>query len=537
MAYCNQKGPSRAAVLLFAVASGTAVANVYFAQPLLATLGGEFGIGTGAVGAVVTATQAGYGLGLLLLVPLGDVLDRRRLVPAQLLLLAGALALLGTATRVPVLFASAAAVGLLAVVTQTLVAAAASLASPADRGRVVGQVTSGIVVGILLARTVSGVLADLGGWRSVYLVSAAVTTLLALLLRRTLPLQQARPRVRYPELLRSTVALFVREPLLRARGLLALLLFAAFGTLWSCVALPLTDLGLSHTAIGAFGLAGAAGALAAAPAGRLHDRGLGVRTTTVALVLLALSWGPLALVRHSLWWLALGAVLLDLAVQAVHVTSQSMIYTRRPDAGSRVIGGYMVFYSAGSALGAVASTALYAAAGWSAVCALGAGFSLAALAVSRMGLSSERSPMPEIRLAVPSDRPAVERIVQAAYAPWTEVIGTPPLPLGSDYAALIEAGRVHVLDDLSGLIVLIPEDGRLLVDNVAVDPSRQGEGLGRRLLDHAEEQARALGLPALRLITNEKMTSNIARYERRGYRETGREEIQGRHAVHMAKTL
>ncbi|MFC4910561.1 MFS transporter [Actinomadura gamaensis] len=537
MATCNQKAPSRAVTALFAVASGTAVANVYFAQPLLATLGGEFGIGAGAVGAVVTATQAGYGLGLFLLVPLGDVLNRRRLVPAQLLLLAAALALLGTATRVPVLFASAAAVGLLAVVTQTLVAAAASLAAPTGRGRVVGQVTSGIVVGILLARTVSGVLADLGGWRSVYLVSAAVTALLALLLRRALPPHQQGQRLRYPDLLRSTITLFAREPLLRARGLLALLIFAAFGTLWSCVALPLADRGLSHTAIGAFGLAGAAGALAAAPAGRLHDRGHGVRTTTAALALLVLSWLPLALLGRSLWALALGAVLLDLAVQAVHVTSQSMIYSHRPDAGSRVIGGYMVFYSVGSATGAAASTALYAAAGWPAVCLLGAGFSVAALAVSRMGLPPGRSPMPEIRTAVPSDLPAVERVVRAAYAPWTEVIGMPPMPLSSDYAALIAAGHVHVLDDLSGLIVLIPEDGRLLVDNVAVDPSHQGEGRGRRLLDHAEARARALGLPALRLITNEKMTVNIARYERRGYRETARETIRGRRAVHMTKTL
>ncbi|MFC5180197.1 GNAT family N-acetyltransferase [Actinomadura harenae] len=145
--------------------------------------------------------------------------------------------------------------------------------------------------------------------------------------------------------------------------------------------------------------------------------------------------------------------------------------------------------------------------------------------------------MPDIRLAVPSDRPAIERVVEAAYTPWAELIGTRPLPMGADYAALIDAGRVHVLDDLSGLIVLIPEDGVLYVDNVAVDPSAQGGGRGRQLLDFAEDQARDLGLPALRLITNEKMTSNIARYERRGYRQTGRETFDGRHAVHMRKTL
>ncbi|MFF9349447.1 MFS transporter [Streptomyces sp. NPDC014734] len=370
--------------LLFAVASGTAVANVYFAQPLLATLGREFGIGTAAVGVVVTLTQVGYGLGLFLLVPLGDLVGRRALVVTQLALLAAALVAAGTAATAPVLLAALASVGLLAVVTQTLVAFAASLSAPERRGGTVGLVTSGIVVGILLARTVSGALADLAGWRSVYLLSAASALTLALALRRVLPHRPKPPApMRYARLLRSTVTLFVEERLLRVRALLALLVFAAFSTLWSCVALPLSEppLSLSHTAIGAFGLAGAAGALAAAPAGRLHDRGLAGRTTGVALVLLTASWLPLAFTRHSLWALVLGAVVLDLAVQAVHVTNQSMLYTARPDAGSRLIGGYMVFYSVGSAVGAVASTTVYDRSGWGAVCVLGAAFSALALLV------------------------------------------------------------------------------------------------------------------------------------------------------------
>ncbi|GAA5073146.1 putative MFS family arabinose efflux permease [Thermocatellispora tengchongensis] len=386
-------GPSRATTALFAVAAGTAVANVYFAHPLLATLGREFGMAPGTLGVMVTATQLGYGLGLFLLVPLGDVLDRRRLVTTQSLMLAAALAAVGAAAHLPVLLASAAAVGFLAVVTQSLVAYAAALAPADRRGRVVGQVTSGIVVGILLARTVSGVLADLAGWRAVYLASAAVTLLLTLALRHALPRRAAiPPRMRYRDLLRSTVALFRHERVLRTRALLALLIFASFSTLWSGVALPLSapPLSLSHTAIGAFGLAGVAGALAAAPAGRLHDRGHARATTGAALLLLALSWVPLAFTRQSLWALAIGAVLLDLAVQAVHVTSQSIIYAHRPAAGGRVIGGYMIFYSIGSAVGAWASTTLYAAAGWGAVCLLGAAFSLLALMVWAVGRPEER---------------------------------------------------------------------------------------------------------------------------------------------------
>ncbi|MEU9335521.1 MFS transporter [Streptomyces sp. NPDC048290] len=378
-------GPSRGVLVLFAVACAAAVANVYFAQPLLVTMGHDLAMSPALVGAVVTLTQIGYGLGLFFLVPLGDITDRRRLVVAQLLLLVGALTLVATAPTAAVLLVGMAATGLFAVVTQTLVAFAASLAPPAGRGRVVGLVTGGVVIGILLARTVSGLLADLAGWRSVYLASALLTAVLALVLHRVLPRRTAAPpaSLRYGQLLRSTVTLFAREPVLRLRALYALLIFAAFSTLWSGVALPLSDppYSLSHSAIGAFGLIGVVGALAASVAGRLDDRGHAHRTTGGALALLAVSWLPLAFTGSSLWALAAGVILLDLAVQAVHVTNQTVIYAVRPDAGSRVIGGYMVCYSVGSAIGALGATALYAAAGWGAVCALGAAFSLLGLAL------------------------------------------------------------------------------------------------------------------------------------------------------------
>ncbi|WP_438289933.1 MFS transporter [Streptomyces sp. HUAS TT7] len=369
----------RGVVMLFAVACGAAVANVYFSQPLLVTMGQDLAMSPGLVGSVVTLTHVGYGLGLFFLVPLGDVTDRRRLVVAQLMLLVGALVVVATARTAALLLAGMAATGLLAVVTQTLVAFAASLAPPAGRGRVVGLVTSGVVVGILLARTASGLMADLAGWRSVYLASASLTGLLALVLYRVLPrANDAAPATpRYGQLLRSTITLFGRERLLRLRALFGLLIFAAFSTLWSSVALPLSEAPYfwSHRAIGALGLIGVAGALAATLAGRLNDRGLSRRTTGIALALLAASWLPLAFTRSSPGALVVGVVLLDLAVQAVHVTNQTLIYALHPDAGSRLIGGYMVFYSVGSAVGAIAATSLYTVAGWGAVCALGAAFS------------------------------------------------------------------------------------------------------------------------------------------------------------------
>ncbi|MFI1825722.1 MFS transporter [Streptomyces sp. NPDC020412] len=376
---------SRGVVVLFAVACAAAVANVYFSQPLLVTMGDDLAMSPALVGSVVTLTHVGYGLGLFFLVPLGDVVDRRRLVVAQLLLLVAALAVVAAAPTAAVLLAGMAATGLLAVVTQTLVAFAASLAAPAERGRVVGLVTSGVVVGILLARTASGLIADLAGWRTVYLASAALTALLALVLHRVLPRPSGTPSapLRYGRLLRSTVALFAQERLLRLRALYGLLVFASFSTLWSSVALPLSEAphSLSHSAIGALGLVGVVGALAATAAGRLNDRGHSHRTTGVALALLAVSWLPLAFTRSSLWPLFVGVVLLDLAVQAVHVTNQALIYALHPAAGSRLIGGYMVCYAIGSATGAIAATALYTAAGWGAVCVLGAAFSGIGLAL------------------------------------------------------------------------------------------------------------------------------------------------------------
>ncbi|MEU8994171.1 MFS transporter [Streptomyces caniferus] len=372
-------GLSRGVVVLFAVACGAAVANVYFSQPLLVTIGHDLAMSPALVGSVVALTHIGYGLGLFFLVPLGDVTDRRRLIVAQLLLLVAALAVVAAARTAAILLAGMAATGLLAVVTQTLVAFAASLAPPAGRGRVVGLVTSGVVIGILLARTASGLMADLAGWRSVYLASASLTALLAVVLYRVLPRHGSAPPtpLRYGQLLRSTITLFARERLLRLRALFGLLIFAAFSTLWSSVALPLSEAPyfLPHGAIGALGLIGAAGALAATAAGRLNDRGLSRLTTGTALALLAASWLPLAFTRSSLWALVVGVILLDLAVQAVHVTNQTLIYALHPDAGSRLIGGYMVFYSTGSATGAIAATSLYTVAGWGAVCALGAAFS------------------------------------------------------------------------------------------------------------------------------------------------------------------
>ncbi|WP_221469373.1 MFS transporter [Cohnella nanjingensis] len=370
-------------VLLFAVACGAAVANIYYAQPLLDDLAVAFGMAHATIGIVITVTQICYAMGLILLVPLGDRVNQRRLILGQMLLSALSLAAVGLAPTSAVLLAGIAAVGLLAVVTQTLVAYAATLASAAERGRVIGLVTSGIVIGILLARTVAGVMTDLAGWRSVYLGSAALTLLMVGILYRSLPnaVKRDGAPLSYARLLRSVFLLLAQERILRIRGVLALLIFTAFSTLWTSLVLPLgaPPLSLTHSEIGAFGLAGVAGALAAAKAGRLADRGRGQRTTGVALGLLLASWLPIGFAERSLGVLIVGIVVLDFAVQAVHVTNQSLILSVRPESRSRLTAVYMVFYSIGSAAGSIASTAIYAYEGWTGVCLFGAAVSACAL--------------------------------------------------------------------------------------------------------------------------------------------------------------
>lgn len=373
---------SRVLVLLFAVASGLAVANAYFAHPLLDVMAADLGLPRATIGLVVGATQVGYGLGLILLVPAGDLVDRRKLVIVQSLLSVAALIGVGFASTGAALLVAMAAMGFFAVVTQAFVAYAASLASPARRGEVVGTVTSGIVLGILLARVVAGALADISGWRTVYLLSAGLTLAIAAVLYYALPPQpRLGERLSYPQLIGSLVTVFLQERVLRVRAILAMLIFADVTTLLTPLVLPLSapPYSLSHTAIGLFGLAGAAGALAASRAGRWTDRGLGERVTGIALALMLTAWLPIALLPYSILWLIAGVLILDFGLQAVHVTNQGLIYRVRPEAQSRLTAAYMVFYSVGSAFGSSSSTVVYAHAGWTGVCLLGAAIAASAL--------------------------------------------------------------------------------------------------------------------------------------------------------------
>jgi predicted MFS family arabinose efflux permease len=373
---------SVAVVWLAALASGVAVASVYYAQPLLDAIGREFAMSQAAVGAVVAWTQVGYGIGLLLLVPLGDRLDRRSLIIGQTACSVLALGAVAAAPSGALFLGGMALVGALAVVTQLHVAHASALADTAQRGRAVGAVTSGIISGILLARAVAGVLSDAWGWRAVYGAAALANLVLVWALYSALPPQRVRAvRIGYAALLGSMLELWRTERVLRQRGLLALWVFMAMTVLWTPMVLALRTPAhaLTHTEVGLFGLAGVCGALGATRAGRWADRGWAERTTAIALGLMLASWPVSALLPHSLWGLVCGVLLLDFGLQAVHVSNQSLIYRLRPEARSRLAAAYMVCYSIGCAIGSITSTAVYDRAGWFGVCVLGASINAIAL--------------------------------------------------------------------------------------------------------------------------------------------------------------
>ncbi|MGW9367872.1 MFS transporter, partial [Streptomyces albidoflavus] len=311
--------------VLLAVVCGVAVASVYAAQPVLAPMGESLGISAGQSGWIVSTGQFGYLVGLVLLVPLGDVVvNRRRLIAVHLAITAVGLLLTSAASTAGMAFAGLAMAGMFAVVVQTTVAYAASVSPPAERGRNIGIVTSGVVIGILGARIVTGLLAEQWGWRSIYVLLGVLALGLAVLVPRALPPEErCRRPAGYGQALTALGALF-GERLFLTRGLTAFFLFASFGTLWSGLSLPLTDAPwhFSESQIGMFGVAGLAGALGAARAGRWADAGRAAPMAGLALPLLIVSWAAIAQLSWSLRLLIVGVVLLDFAVQVVHVSNQ-----------------------------------------------------------------------------------------------------------------------------------------------------------------------------------------------------------------------
>lgn len=379
----RKTGASRRLVALLAVTAGASAANLYYVQPLLHTLGQALSVSDSTAGLLVTIAQVGYVIGLVLLVPLGDLLERRRLIVTMLLVVTCAQAIAAAAPSFALFAAALGIASLASVLAQVIVPMSSSIAAEHERGQVVGAVMSGLLIGILIARTASGVIAGVFGWRVVFICASASMLLLAVVLRRALPIDAPSEELPYRELLRSVLALVREQPVLRQRMALGAASFGCFSVLWTSLAFLLSAPPFNYgtVVIGLFGLAGIAGALAAPIAGRLADRGKGRLATTAGLVILLASWGILAAGKTSVVALIAGIVVLDLAVQGAHIVNQSVIYTLAPEARSRLTTAYMVSFFLGGAILSALASAIYSSGGWTGICLLGAATAAVGLAL------------------------------------------------------------------------------------------------------------------------------------------------------------
>ncbi|MDT9001535.1 MFS transporter [Paucibacter sp. APW11] len=347
-------------IALLALGAGLSVASLYYAQPMLALLAGQFHASSADIGLVPTLTQAGYAAGLLLMAPLADRYERRRLIMAKALVLTLALLLAALAPQLWLLWLASGLIGLSATLAQDLVPVAAILAPPQRRGQSVGTVMTGLLLGILLSRVISGSLAQLCGWRTVFLSAALSIAMLAAMLWRGLPTLPPSSQLSYGQLLASLLELWRRHPALRRATLAQGLLAVAFSAFWSTLALMLSEppLSLGSAVAGGFGLVGAAGALAAPLAGRLADRRGPPGVIRLGMWLVLGAFAAMALGPRELWLIAAAALVFDLGFQASLVSHQSVVFGLEPPARSRLnailIGGMFMGMSLGAWGGGVA---------------------------------------------------------------------------------------------------------------------------------------------------------------------------------------
>ncbi|KIQ60649.1 MULTISPECIES: MFS transporter [Pseudomonas] len=352
-------------VAFLAFCCGAVVANLYYAQPIVELIAPQIGLSSAKASLIVSLTQFGYALGLLFLVPLADLLENRRLV-VGLTLAAGVSLLLAGLSQTPSMFlVFSLLIGLTSVAVQILVPLAAHLAPEASRGRVVGNIMSGLLLGILLSRPLSSLLVEAFGWRGVFFSAAALMALIASVTAVALPRREPTHRASYAALIGSVLALARRHAVLRERSLYQGLLFASFSLFWTIAPIELMrNHGFNQTQVALFALVGAVGAIAAPIAGRLADAGHGRKGTRVALLLAPISLLIAALPGHGYVGLVACAVLLDFAVQLSMVLGQREVYALDPHSRARLNAVYMTSIFVGGALGSLVASPLYEQFGW-----------------------------------------------------------------------------------------------------------------------------------------------------------------------------
>ena len=382
----NEQNPqvlSKGLILLMSLACGMAVANLYYNQPLLADIGRTFHVSAYQVGNISMFTQIGYALGMFLFVPLGDMKERRQLIFS--LLLAVTISLIGVATAQNLvwIYIASLAVGVTTVVPQVIIPLAAQMASPLERGRVIGSVMSGLLFGILLARTVSGFIGGSFGWRTMYWIAAALMLVLAGILRSSLPRSFPETELTYRELLKSLGELIVTQPMLREASLIGAMMFGGFSVFWTALAFFLEGEPFYYGSqiAGLFGLVGVAGAAGAPIVGRMADKFSATKMVGLLVIVTMLSYVFFGFFGNYLWGLVIGVILLDLGVQGTQISNQTRIYSLVPEARSRLNTVFMVTYFLGGSLGSSLGSYAWSIWKWQGVCITGGSMILIGLIV------------------------------------------------------------------------------------------------------------------------------------------------------------
>ncbi|AJA49023.1 arabinose efflux permease family protein [Clostridium pasteurianum DSM 525 = ATCC 6013] len=363
---------SNTLVLIMAIACGVTVANLYYIQPLLSEIARAFSVNEVSIGSVAMLTQIGYAVGMLFLLPLADIREKRLMIVILLICASCALILMGSAFNITLVAVASFAVGFTSVVPQLVVPLSAELAEPEVRGKIIGTVFSGLLIGILLSRTFSGVIGGNFGWRIVYFMAAAIMLIMAIVMRVALPVCRPTSNLKYGELIKSIGGLIKTYPVLREAAFNGAMMFAAFSIIWTSLTFLLENhYNMGAEVAGLFGLVGIAGALASPMVGRIADKKSPKFTIGIAIIITIIGYIFFLLFGFKIWGLIIGIILVDLGVQSCQVSNQARIQALNGRARNRINTVFMVSYFIGGAFGSFFSSYSYMHFGWIGVCILG----------------------------------------------------------------------------------------------------------------------------------------------------------------------
>ncbi|ERK30640.1 MFS transporter [Clostridium intestinale] len=373
-------------ILIMAITCGLTVANLYYIQPLLGDMAKSFNVHEVSVGSAAMLTQIGYAVGMIFILPLGDIKERKNLITIMLLFSVISLFTMAFSQNIYMLIISSFAVGFTSIIPQLIIPLAAQLSNPNERGKIIGTVMSGLLIGILVSRTISGLIGNYFGWRVVYIVASIIMIILTLVLRKVIPVTNPVSEVRYFDLLKSLPKLIKDEPILREASLNGALMFAAFSAFWTALTFLLesSHYNMGSQAAGLLGLVGIVGALAAPLVGKLADKKGSRYVIGICIMIVSLSYILFLALGFKMIGLIVGVILLDLGVQSSNISNQARVHSMNEEKRNRINTVYMVSFFLGGSLGSFLGSSAYSNFGWVGVCIFGIITQIIALIIHRI---------------------------------------------------------------------------------------------------------------------------------------------------------